>query len=258
MAEYTLTYSENSKGWPSFYSYIPEKIIGMNNYLYSFKNGKLYRHNSNASRSNFYGVQYDTKITSVFNNSPLESKLFKTIELESNAPWSASLETDLLGANNLPQTASMDSTFFVEKEGNQFTFIRYVSDDINFLIRYANGIGNVTTVDTSTPSATTLTFTSGVVVGTIVSIGDNVYYGSTPNLGGVITAIDTTNNILTINTTISGASAPSNGDFILFVKNTVAESHGILGHYMKYTLTNTTSTAVELFASASETMKSYP
>jgi len=36
MAAVTLTYSETSKGWPSFYSFIPEKTIGMNNYLYSF------------------------------------------------------------------------------------------------------------------------------------------------------------------------------------------------------------------------------
>jgi len=28
---YTLTFSENSKGWPSFYSFKPEMMVGMNN-----------------------------------------------------------------------------------------------------------------------------------------------------------------------------------------------------------------------------------
>jgi len=47
MPNYTLTYSEGSKGFPSFYSYNPEYMIGMNNFFYSFKNGQLYRHNTN-------------------------------------------------------------------------------------------------------------------------------------------------------------------------------------------------------------------
>ena len=29
----TVTYSETSKGFPSFYSFIPEQIKGMNGYL---------------------------------------------------------------------------------------------------------------------------------------------------------------------------------------------------------------------------------
>jgi len=29
MSDYTITYSESVKGFPSFYSYIPEYIIGM-------------------------------------------------------------------------------------------------------------------------------------------------------------------------------------------------------------------------------------
>ena len=34
----TITYSEDSKGFPSFYTYCPEFIKGMNQYLYTFKN----------------------------------------------------------------------------------------------------------------------------------------------------------------------------------------------------------------------------
>jgi hypothetical protein len=35
--EYTLSYSEGVAGWVSFYSYYPDWIIGMNNYLYTLK-----------------------------------------------------------------------------------------------------------------------------------------------------------------------------------------------------------------------------
>lgn len=250
MAEITLSYSPAVKGWPSFYSFIPEYTQGMNNYLYTFKNGQLYRHNTNSLRNNFYGVQYNTTIKSVFNKGPLENKLFKTLILESDAAWSATLATDL------PQTGSISDTYFEKKEGNYFAFIRFLETDINLLMRYANGIANVTTVDATTPTATTLTFASSVNIGSIISIGDMVYYGSTPTLGGVVTALS--GQVVTINTTIAGASAPSNGDFILYVKNTVAESHGVMGHYCEYELTNTSTSKVELFSVGSESMKSFP
>lgn len=250
MAEVTLSYSPAVKGWPSFYSFIPEYTQGMNNYLYTFNNGQLYRHNTNPLRNNFYGVQYNTTIKSVFNKGPLENKLFKTLILESNAPWSATLATDL------PQVGSIADTYFEKKEGNYFAFVRFLETDINLLMRYANGIANVATVDATTPTATTLTFASSVNIGSIISIGDMVYYGSTPTLGGVVTAL--TGQVVTIDTTITGASAPSDGDFILYVKNTVAESHGVMGHYCEYELTNTLTSKVELFSVGSESMKSFP
>lgn len=250
MAEITVSYSPAVKGWPSFYSFIPEYTQGMNNYLYTFNNGQLYRHNTNPLRNNFYGVQYNTTIKSVFNKGPLENKLFKTLILESDAPWSATLATDL------PQVGSIADTYFEKKEGNYFAFIRFLETDINLLMRYANGIANVATVDATTPNATTLTFASSVNIGSIISIGDMVYYGSTPSLGGVVTAL--TGQVVTIDTTITGASAPSNGDFILYVKNTVAESHGVMGHYCEYELTNTSTSKVELFSVGSESMKSFP
>ena len=83
-----------------------------------------------------------------------------------------------------------------------------------------------------------------------------IYYGSTPVLGGVVTGLS--GQVVTIDTTITGASAPSNGDFILYVKNTVAESHGVMGHYCEYELTNTLTSKVELFSVGSESMKSFP
>ena len=250
MAEITVSYSPGVKGWPSFYSFIPDYIQGMNNYLYTFKNGQLYRHNTNVLRNNFYGLQHNTTIKSVFNKGPLENKLFKTLVLESDAPWSATLATDL------PQVGSIASTYFEKKEGNYFAFIRFLETDINLLMRYANGIADVATVDATTPTATTLTFASSVNIGSIISIGDMIYYGSTPVLGGVVTGLS--GQVVTIDTTITGASAPSNGDFILYVKNTVAESHGVMGHYCEYELTNTSTSKVELFSVGSESMKSFP
>ena len=104
MANYTLTYSENSNGWPSFYSYVPEYMIGMNNYFYSFSVGNMYRHNTNAVRNNYYGVQSYSSMSSVFNEHPLETKLFKTLNLESDQAWDATLTTDIPTPCKPPET----------------------------------------------------------------------------------------------------------------------------------------------------------
>jgi hypothetical protein len=89
MANYTLTYDDGAKGWVSFYSYNPDWMIGMNNYFYTFKSGNIWRHNTNETRNNFYGVQYNSRIISVINDKPLENKLFKTINIEGDDTWDA-------------------------------------------------------------------------------------------------------------------------------------------------------------------------
>ena len=41
MEKYTLTFSESVQGWPSFYSYNPDMILGMNQYLYTFSDVRI-------------------------------------------------------------------------------------------------------------------------------------------------------------------------------------------------------------------------
>ena len=73
--------------------------------------------------------------------------------------------------------------------------------------------------------------------------------------------VDLPNNInrITISTSVTGSSPLTINDaYILFIKNAEAESHGLLGHYCIFTVTNTSTAATELFAIESEVMKSYP
>ena len=260
---YTLTYNGRSNGWPSFYSYFPEMIQGMNQYLYTFYKGNLYRHNVNETRNQYYNQSYDlgeitpTHITTIINERPLESKLFKTIELESDGSWETALETDVQSARTI------QAAWFEEKEGNWFAFIRGLttSGATNFLMRSANGIGEVVTVDNSTPTAATLTFAATLDLGSIISVGDSVYTTSdpatvAPALAGEVVTAPSTSNILTIDTT--GATVPLNDDFILYQKNQIAESHGILGKYCQVTLTNDSIAPVELYAIRTDIMRSHP
>ena len=265
---YTLTFSPSAKGWPSFYSYIPELMQGMNQYFYSFSGGNLYRHNTNETRNEFYGVQYDSTLTSVFNEEPIANKLFKTLALEGDHAWGATLVSEL------QSTGFIEATFFEEKESDWFAFIRNqgttpASPAQEYPLRSASGIGSSLTT-TVAGDTTVFAFALTLPIGSIPSIGDSVYYGLpvvfptvlTPIYLGPITAIavdiPSGINTITVEREGTGINPTEVPNYVMIVKNLVAESHGILGHYGVFTLTNTDTEAVELFAVKSEVMKSYP
>ena len=82
-AEYTtVTYSEKARGWVSLKSFTPEQGLSLNNEYYTFKNGQLYIHHDNTTRNNFYGVQYDSTVTVVFNDMPEAVKSFGALNYE--------------------------------------------------------------------------------------------------------------------------------------------------------------------------------
>tara|TARA_R110000751_G_scaffold289971_1_gene396310 strand:+ start:1076 stop:1831 length:756 start_codon:yes stop_codon:yes gene_type:complete len=251
MAAETLTFSDDKRtpGWPSFYTFYPEYIKGMNGYLYTFKNGNLYRHNTNSLRNNYYGTPGISTITSVFNPEPtLSIKLFKTMSYESDDSWTVTnLNTDL-------SSGSMLDTYFEQKEGEWYSYIRSNAGTVDWKLRSANGLGSCLAV--SGPAATTLiTFTNPI--GNIISIGDIVYVGTTTpaEVGPVISV---TSNSITVDASAVGASIPVAGNMILYYKNSIAESHGARGYYMEFTMTNDNTAAVELFSVGSSVMKSYP
>ncbi len=267
MANYTLSYSDMVGGWVSFYSYYPDWMIGMNNYFYTFKGGDLYRHNVNAERNTFYspwwikiadptGAFTPTTLQSVFNTAPLENKLFKTINLQGDAKWGVTLETDL------QYSGFIQESWFEKKEAAYFAFVRNNSVG-EFVLRSVNGIGRSYEVT----GGNIVKFVIGVSIGNIISIGDLLYFSippyTTPVLCGRVTAItvDLPNgtNQLTIDTTIPGTTPiPIQDAFFLYVKNSVAESHGVLGHYCTFNIENTSNSKIELFAVQSEVMKSFP
>lgn len=247
---YTLTYSGDVQGWPSFYTFYPEAIQGMNQYLYTFKGGNLYRHNVNDVRNNFYGEQFTTKITTVLNKDALTTKVFKTIDLESSDPWKATLNSDIQGARDI------DPTWFKKKEGDWFAFIRGISTNDNFSMRSAKGVGIPSLLAGANPQ--TITFANPI--STPIQVGDTVFSTAdpatiAPTLVGAISSITSTTEIV-VDTT-AGTPAVS-GDFVFYVRNQVAESQGLLGHYCVMTLENDLTTATEMIAVKVDLMKSYP
>lgn len=265
--ENTLTYSEGVQGWPSFYSFNPDYMIGMNNYFYTFKGGNLYRHNVNETRNNYYGEQFTSTIQTIFNDIPTESKLFRTLAIVGDAGWAAEVTTDL------QDNAYIEEAWFEKKEASWFAYLRSTqtvpATSGEYPLRSVTGIGISSDVDGSTPSATLIDFsiTPLISIGSILSVGDMLYYSlppyDTPLLAGQVTNIqqDYRNglNRITVDCTITGGTVPtSTTAFMMFIKNSIAESLGITGHYAVVSLENTSTEKVELFVLESQLQKSFP
>lgn len=266
--EYTLTFSELSKGWVSFYSFIPDWMIGMNSYFYSFKGGNLYRHNTNSVRNNFYGVQYNSSITSVFNDAAAENKLFKTISLQGDDSWSVTMESDI-------QTSGfIEKNWFEKKENVFFAFIRnsgtVPATPSEYELRSLNGIGNSLEVDPSPIDDVVINFSVSplIQISNITTAGDYLYFMQLPSktvyfagkIKEIIRDYPAGINRIIVDSSLAGAvyPIPINDAYFFSIKNSVAESHGILGHYAKFTLENTNTSKIELFLAQSEIMKSFP
>lgn len=238
--QYTLSHSEKSEGWTSFWSYIPDGMLRLNNRFYTIKNGQLYLHNEETGvRNNFYGVQHSSKINFYFNESNSEDKIFKNLVLEGNLPWDAIVTTNL--ANS-----SIKKEEFDQRESRHFAYMRKNENEEDLHGNSAQGIG---VIDSS--SGTDITF---LFISEFVSVGDKLYQlnGNTPELIGVIEEV----NELTIKVDAI-VTVPMSGFYSYSKKDSRIEGGEVRGYYMEVELTNDSTEKVELFAVNTNAIKSY-
>jgi hypothetical protein len=75
-----ISFKESSNGWESRKSFSKEGGISLNDIYYTFKDGIIWEHRINgAIKNNFYGIQYDSAVTMLFNEAPNSVKKFKTL-----------------------------------------------------------------------------------------------------------------------------------------------------------------------------------
>jgi hypothetical protein len=168
---------------------------------------------------------------------------------------------------DLQVSGFIDGAWFEKKEQSFYAFVR--NNSIGELsLRSLNGIGRSIQVDNPGTSSATIKFSINplIDIGSIISIGDYVYFGtSAPVLAGPVLSINVNlpagfNEIVVNNNMIIPLTTPipSNTEFFLYIKNSVAESHGVLGHYCVFNLENYQTDKIELFAAETEVMKSFP
>ena len=133
----TVSYHEESDGWTSRKSFVPEFGVSLNNRYYTWNTGSLWIHNSrNVPRNNFYGVQHVSSITFIFNDQPGTVKKFLTLNYEGTKPKTVSsydLEDNVVTTDStdggwfcpamITDLDVGDARAFIKKEGKWFTNI---------------------------------------------------------------------------------------------------------------------------------------
>ncbi len=114
----TIAFSENTKRWVTWYSYLPENMAYIGQEIISFTEGALWLHNQTDTYNNFYGVQYNSQIKVIGNIAPKKIKIWKGISVESTRPWGCPIIST--PENNMypnGMTSRLNLAKFVGKEG---------------------------------------------------------------------------------------------------------------------------------------------
>jgi|GEM_PF-3109708 len=143
---YTLLYGENENSFDTFLSYHPEMMANLGVLFISFKDGQLYTHDSSVY-NNFYGAQYDSSITFVFNEAPLDKKTFLAVGEVASQVWDVpEIITDLNSYGTTKMQSNLVDSDFAELEGSFEATILKDQNSIGGLIEGDTMKGKVITM----------------------------------------------------------------------------------------------------------------
>ena len=249
----SISFKEETDGWTSRLSILPDSGISVNGKFYTCKSGELYlQHAPNTLRNNFYGSQYNSGIKLIVNSEPSIIKSFKTIGYEGTDGWLSKLNgTDVIVTDQ--QKGEVLS--FTEKEGKFYSHISGVEEELDTLIGddldsrlkdfSIQGLGNITshsgvpvTTTTTTTSTTTTTTTSTTTSTTTLSCG----------LTLAVSSYNTGNSTTTLTGTFSGSSYTNSDSIALTVSNGTISPTSTTKSALAAGLTVTLSQAVDITA----------
>ncbi len=147
MASQTLIWDEEGNRFETFVSLFPEMMVTLGTTLCSFKDGILWTHDDDDHYNNFFGVQYDSYITPVFNKMELDKKTFLAVEEIASQPWDC--PEIITGSNSygkVKQTSNLIEDDFEELEGNFNAAFLGATNSIGGLIDGDSLKGNIMSV----------------------------------------------------------------------------------------------------------------
>ena len=185
----TLSFNEKTNSWVSFKSYVIEQGLSINNEYYTIKKGRVYLHSDDAAsgRNNFYGTQYFSSITPIFNDAPGSVKSFQTINYEgTQAQVIANSRTGTTsGAHNATTTLTLTSIPTGLTVGQNIT-----GNDFTLPTSFQTTPITVTAINTGTNQ---LTLSSAVTIATAKTVvfSDAEYYNDDAYTGWYVESITT-------------------------------------------------------------------
>ena len=197
----SVSFDEQAKGWVSFFSFYstvngiiskPDQIFSLKNKFYTVKNGGIWQHYSNnVKRGNFYGVDYTSEVSVIFNPNPDRSKTFKTVSYEGANGWMVkSLFSDETGVDSQPNLATISN---IDQSSQIYSY--YEGE-------YVNAITTLTTANTVTGNTVLINTTNAIPVNSSVTsssivIPANTVVTNQTTVSGIVSQ-DTQTNTVTI------------------------------------------------------------
>jgi len=114
----TLGFNEEHNQFGCFYNYEPDFMVSMGVDIITFKDGQLWKHNTNPLQANFYGTQHNAEIWTICNAEASNEKTLEAISEETNDAWSI---YEITTPNN--QTTNLIESDFQEKENMQYAAV---------------------------------------------------------------------------------------------------------------------------------------
>ena len=121
----TLSFDEESNAFESFLAYAPEMFGVLGVLLIAYKGGNLYTFD-NSIYNRFFGVDYESSVTLVFNDKPLLKKTWNAISQVSSGIFDAPvIYTDTKSYGNQRQESNLiESDFTLMEENPEASFLR--------------------------------------------------------------------------------------------------------------------------------------
>ena len=114
----TVAFNERLGAWSTFYSYNPEWISESALDLVSWRGGGLWKHNTNSTRNNFYGTQYNSVIETVGNAEPSLVKNWLNIKLGTSDEFFADTDDVTTSLGQVSDITANDLQLF---EGERYS-----------------------------------------------------------------------------------------------------------------------------------------
>jgi hypothetical protein len=121
----TIAYNKQKQGWTSYYSFVPECYGRVRDFVVSFKDGELWKHDVGLLAKNFYGNQYTRQLKFISNKDFPKVKQYKALGVTG------------IGKNDAPSIfvppyegvptgmlSSLSARFFQTLEGIQYAHLQ--------------------------------------------------------------------------------------------------------------------------------------
>ena len=237
------------KVWNTRYSFKPEAYEHLDNFLYTFKGGAMYRHTDAAPRNTFYGNESASsiKLISAFNNSMV--KTAEAFSIEGNAPWSFKFS---LSGQTARETVTVDNLSL--REGMYYASVPRLNAASNQAVSNRAVIGYITATGTwasgvtltiGNPITTPFQASGNTFIGALTSGTTTTIYNGTN--GYALIQASGTNTILLSNLSGSIATIPT-GTILVADSPAFIDGDPVRGPFFIIDVTKSGTTPIEAYA----------